>query len=164
MSPPAGSHEGRPHTKAHNVEGPLVPLSQGNKKPAPRYAGAGRDHVIATDSLAKNSERRLWFHARDGCNPEARPRISPKALSRWDESGLSTGAIGVTKMRLVGAAMTMQERDYFLLRAQQEDEAARRSTNSQVRGRHEELGWLYRMRLQYSDREDLVVERPVIRA
>jgi hypothetical protein len=67
-------------------------------------------------------------------------------------------------MRLVGAAMTMQERDYFLLRAQQEDEAARRSTNSQVRGRHEELGWLYRMRLQYSDREDLVVERPVIRA
>ena len=67
-------------------------------------------------------------------------------------------------MRLVGAAMTTQERDYFLLRAKQEDEAARLSTNSQVRGRHEELGWLYRMRLQYSDREDLIVERPVIRA
>ncbi len=61
--------------------------------------------------------------------------------------------------------MTTQERDYFLLRAKQEDEAARLSTNSQVRCRHEELGWLYRMRLQYSDREDLVVEqRPVIPA
>ena len=77
---------------------------------------------------------------------------------------MSTGAIGVTKDRLVGAAMTTNERDYFILRAKQEDEAARLSTNSQVRGRHEELGWLYRMRLQYSDREDLVVERPVIRA
>ena len=55
--------------------------------------------------------------------------------------------------------MTAQDRDYFMLRARQEDEAAQSSTNRMVRYRHEELGWLYRMRLQFAGREDLVVQR-----
>jgi len=33
VSPPAGSREGRPHTKGHNVEGPLIPLSRATKSP-----------------------------------------------------------------------------------------------------------------------------------
>ena len=55
--------------------------------------------------------------------------------------------------------MTAQDRDYFMLRARQEDEAAQLSTSRTVRCRHEELGWLYRMRIQFDGREDLVVQR-----
>jgi hypothetical protein len=55
--------------------------------------------------------------------------------------------------------MTAQDRDYFMLRARQEDEAAQMSTSRTVRSRHEELGWIYRMRLQFEGREDLVVQR-----
>ena len=58
-----------------------------------------------------------------------------------------------------GATMTAQDRDYFMLRARQEDEAAQSSTSRTVRCRHEELGWAYRMRLQFAGREDLVVQR-----
>jgi hypothetical protein len=58
-----------------------------------------------------------------------------------------------------GAAMTAQDRDYFMLRARQEDEAALMSTSRTVRCRHEELGWLYRMRVEFDGREDLVVRR-----
>jgi hypothetical protein len=55
--------------------------------------------------------------------------------------------------------MTAQDRDYFMLRARQEDEAAQMSTSRTVRCRHEELGLAYRMRLQFDGREDLVVQR-----
>ena len=55
--------------------------------------------------------------------------------------------------------MTAQDRDYFMLRVRQEDEAAQSSSSRTVRGRHEELGSIYRMRLQFADREDLVVRR-----
>jgi hypothetical protein len=58
-----------------------------------------------------------------------------------------------------GTKMTAQDRDYFMLRARQEDEAAQSSTSRTVRSRHEELGWLYRMRVQFDGREDLVVQR-----
>jgi len=47
--------------------------------------------------------------------------------------------------------MKPQDRDYFMLRAEQELDAAARSTG-QVRGRHEELAWLYQMRVIYIDR------------
>ena len=50
--------------------------------------------------------------------------------------------------------MTSQDREYFMLRAKQEQEAARCSPSRTVRGRHEELAWLYQMRLQFSDRAD----------
>jgi hypothetical protein len=50
--------------------------------------------------------------------------------------------------------MTSQDRDYFMLRAKQEQEAARCSPSRTVRGRHEELAWLYQMRVQFSDRAD----------
>jgi hypothetical protein len=44
-----------------------------------------------------------------------------------------------------------KDRAYFMLRAEQELDAAARSTG-QVRGRHEELAWLYQMRVIYIDR------------
>lgn len=47
--------------------------------------------------------------------------------------------------------MKANDRDYFLLRARQENEAAARSTGA-VRGRHEELASIYRMRVMYIDR------------
>jgi hypothetical protein len=47
--------------------------------------------------------------------------------------------------------MGPKDRDYFMLRAEQELDAAARSTGV-VRGRHEELAWLYQMRLNYIDR------------
>jgi hypothetical protein len=47
--------------------------------------------------------------------------------------------------------MKPQDRNYFMLRAEQELDAAARSTG-QVRGRHEELAWLYQMRVIYIDR------------
>lgn len=47
--------------------------------------------------------------------------------------------------------MKPQDRDYFMLRAEQELDAASHSTG-QVRGRHEELAWLYQMRVIYIDR------------
>ena len=50
--------------------------------------------------------------------------------------------------------MTSDDRNYFMLRAEQERSAARCATNRNVRGRHEELAWLYEMRLQFSDRAD----------
>ena len=50
--------------------------------------------------------------------------------------------------------MTPKDRDYFMLRAEQETRAARNSTNRQVRGRHEELAWLYQMRVQFFDRAE----------
>jgi len=54
--------------------------------------------------------------------------------------------------------MTSKDRDYFMLRAEQERQAARRSTHRAVRGRHEELAWLYQMRLEFDERADL--EKP----
>jgi len=50
--------------------------------------------------------------------------------------------------------MTSEDRNYFMLRAEQERQAARCATNRNVRGRHEELAWLYEMRLQFTDRAD----------
>jgi len=50
--------------------------------------------------------------------------------------------------------MTPEDRSYFMLRAEQERHAARSCANRIVRGRHEELAWLYEMRLQFSDRAD----------
>ena len=50
--------------------------------------------------------------------------------------------------------MTHADRTYFMFRAQQERATARSSTNRVVRERHEELAWLYEMRLQFSDRAD----------
>jgi len=50
--------------------------------------------------------------------------------------------------------MTSKDRDYFMFRAEQETRAARCATNRQVRGRHEELAWLYQMRVQFFDRAD----------
>jgi hypothetical protein len=47
--------------------------------------------------------------------------------------------------------MRPKDRDYFMLRAEQELDAASRS-RGQVRGRHEELAWLYQMRVIYIDR------------
>lgn len=48
--------------------------------------------------------------------------------------------------------MGSEDREYFMLRAKQETAAARRCTNRQARGRHEELAWLYQMRVDYMDR------------
>jgi hypothetical protein len=56
--------------------------------------------------------------------------------------------------------MTSKDRTYFMLRAEQERQAARSSTNRAVRGRHEELAWLYQMRLDFDERPDL--ERPLM--
>jgi hypothetical protein len=50
--------------------------------------------------------------------------------------------------------MTPEDRSYYMLRAKQERTAAQTSPNRIVRGRHEELAWLYEMRLQFSDRAD----------
>jgi len=47
--------------------------------------------------------------------------------------------------------MGPKDRAYFMLRAEQELDAAARS-RGQVRGRHEELAWLYQMRVIYIDR------------
>jgi len=47
--------------------------------------------------------------------------------------------------------MKPQDREYFMMRAGQELDAASQSTG-QVRGRHEELAWLYQMRVIYLDR------------
>jgi hypothetical protein len=43
------------------------------------------------------------------------------------------------------------DRDYFMLRAREERRAAAHSLGA-VRGRHEELAWLYEMRIMYIDR------------
>jgi hypothetical protein len=58
--------------------------------------------------------------------------------------------------------MKPQDRDYFMMRAGQELDAASQSTG-QVRGRHEELAWLYQMRVIYIDRglfEDVAESEP----
>jgi hypothetical protein len=47
--------------------------------------------------------------------------------------------------------MGPKDRNYFMLRAAQEVDAAAHSTGA-VRGRHEELAWLYQMRVIYIDR------------
>jgi hypothetical protein len=47
--------------------------------------------------------------------------------------------------------MKPQDREYFMMRAEQELDAASHSSG-QVRGRHEELAWLYQMRVIYIDR------------
>jgi hypothetical protein len=47
--------------------------------------------------------------------------------------------------------MGPKDRDYFILRAEQERYAAMHSRGA-VRGRHEELAWLYQMRVNYIDR------------
>jgi hypothetical protein len=48
--------------------------------------------------------------------------------------------------------MNSRDRDYFMLRSKQEERAARSSPSRAARSRHEELEWLYRVRLQYIDR------------
>lgn len=57
--------------------------------------------------------------------------------------------------------MGPKDRDYFMLRAEQEIDAASHSTGA-VRGRHQELAWLYQMRIIYIDRglADDVEETP----
>ena len=47
--------------------------------------------------------------------------------------------------------MGPKDREYFTLRAEQEMNAASQSTGA-VRGRHQELAWLYQMRIIYIDR------------
>lgn len=49
------------------------------------------------------------------------------------------------------ADMSPNDRPYFMLRHKQELDAACRSSGS-VRDRHEELAWLYEMRVIYLDR------------
>lgn len=48
--------------------------------------------------------------------------------------------------------MNADDRDYFLKRASEEDEAARASVSLAARWRHEELANLYRMRVLAFDR------------
>jgi hypothetical protein len=48
--------------------------------------------------------------------------------------------------------MTADDRDYFLRRASEEDEAARASGSPTARWRHEELASLYRARVLTIDR------------
>ena len=48
--------------------------------------------------------------------------------------------------------MKAEDRDYFMLRAREERAAARHAPGANVRGRHEELAWLYEMRVIYIDR------------
>lgn len=48
--------------------------------------------------------------------------------------------------------MTADDRDYFLRRASEEDEAARASASLAARWRHEELASLYRIRVLTFDR------------
>ena len=48
--------------------------------------------------------------------------------------------------------MGPKDRAYFMLRAEQEIDAAAHATSRTVRGRHEELAWLYQMRVNYIDR------------
>ena len=47
--------------------------------------------------------------------------------------------------------MGPKDRDYFMLRAEQELDAASHSSG-EVRERHQELAWLYQMRIIYIDR------------
>lgn len=47
----------------------------------------------------------------------------------------------------------MNDRDYYLTRANQEDEAARSAASLAARWRHEELAGLYRLRAGRLDRE-----------
>ena len=47
----------------------------------------------------------------------------------------------------------MNDRDYYLTRANQEDEAARSAASLAARWRHEELAGLYRLRAARLDRE-----------
>jgi len=57
------------------------------------------------------------------------------------------------------------DRDYYLKRASQEDEAARAATTLSARWRHEELAGLYRMRatlLGSANEADESVESPFI--
>jgi hypothetical protein len=49
--------------------------------------------------------------------------------------------------------MTADDRDYFLRRASEEDEAARASASLAARWRHEELASLYRVRVLTFDRK-----------
>jgi hypothetical protein len=59
--------------------------------------------------------------------------------------------------------MTSRDREYFMLRAEQESVAAANSYG-QARGRHEELASIYRMRVMYIDRglvDDAAKEEPV---
>ena len=53
--------------------------------------------------------------------------------------------------RRIAFVMKTEDRDYFMLRARQERQAAGLSRGA-VRGRHEELAWLYEMRVIYFDR------------
>lgn len=50
------------------------------------------------------------------------------------------------------ARMGPKDRNYFMLRAEQELDAAAHAKSRTVRGRHEELAWLYQMRVNYIDR------------
>lgn len=53
--------------------------------------------------------------------------------------------------RKIAFEMKTEDRDYFMLRGRQERQAAALSRGA-VRGRHEELAWLYEMRVIYIDR------------
>jgi len=65
--------------------------------------------------------------------------------------------------------MGPKDRNYFMLRAEQELDAASHSTGA-VRGRHEELAWLYQMRVIYiarglvSDVAEALDEAPQMQA
>jgi len=48
--------------------------------------------------------------------------------------------------------MNSEDRDYYLRRAAEEDEAARASVSLSARWRHEELASLYRLRVMTFDR------------
>jgi len=47
--------------------------------------------------------------------------------------------------------MGPKDRAYFMLRAEQELDAAAHSPSRNVRGRHEELAWIYQMRVNLID-------------
>lgn len=54
--------------------------------------------------------------------------------------------------------MTLEDRDYCLKRAGQEDEAALAAASLTARWRHEELAGLYRLRAAAYDRDKLQAE------
>ena len=55
------------------------------------------------------------------------------------------------RRRKIPGVFKVGDRDYFMLRAREERNAAAHSMGA-VRGRHEELAWLYEMRIMYIDR------------
>lgn len=59
--------------------------------------------------------------------------------------------------------MTPDDRDYFLRRAMEEEQAANKATTLAARWRHEELAFLYRSRASGGDahRHEIIADDPM---